>query len=299
MENKVQKNYIPIAMILVLAGCGAGTGEGLNNQGLPLATSSKPSSTSNNSSSNNISSKNTSSNNTSSNSSSSSSATTATLAQLQQNIFGVICIVCHVGSNAPRGLRLDTEDNTFAFLVNKTSNEIPSLMRVNPGKPDESYIIHKLEGRSTIVGSRMPLSGPPFLTVEQINSIRDWIANGAPRTGTGTATTKINPVIFEKTDNSFAAQFHFSRPVDLATLSDDAVNVSYANGNSALITATRVNLLLDDQTLTVNLQGLSPNVQKININIDQSTVNALLDTEGNEIDGDNNELPGGSYHYEY
>ena len=48
-----------------------------------------------------------------------------------------------------------------------------------PGDPENSYLIHKLEGRSTIAGVRMPTNGP-FLTDGQVLVIRRWIEIGAP-----------------------------------------------------------------------------------------------------------------------
>ena len=49
----------------------------------------------------------------------------------------------------------------------------------SPGDPENSYLIHKLEGRSGIVGRQMPFSGPPFLTNGQILVIKRWIEQGA------------------------------------------------------------------------------------------------------------------------
>lgn len=43
--------------------------------------------------------------------------------------------------------------------------------------PDTSYLVHKIEGRPGIVGSRMPQGGA--LTPEQITAIRQWLLNGA------------------------------------------------------------------------------------------------------------------------
>lgn len=65
-------------------------------------------------------------------------------------------------------------------LVNVQSNERPTFVRVAPGAPDSSYLIHKIEGRSSIVGERMPL-GDESLSQAEINAIRTWIENGAPR----------------------------------------------------------------------------------------------------------------------
>jgi hypothetical protein len=95
---------------------------------------------------------------------------------LQANIFTPICSVCHVGDSAPEGLRLDAA-NSFNFLVGVPSTEVPSLMRVKPGDPDNSYIIQKLEGHAA-VGVQMPKGEAPLSTAT-IAFVREWITNGA------------------------------------------------------------------------------------------------------------------------
>src|SRR6202040_1214173 len=82
----------------------------------------------------------------------------ADLGSIQANIFTPICSVCHIGGAAPEGLRLDAADS-FNFLVGVPSTEVPSLMRVQPGDPDNSYIIQKLEGHAA-VGVQMPFGCP-------------------------------------------------------------------------------------------------------------------------------------------
>ena len=71
-------------------------------------------------------------------------------------------------------------ETAYATLVNARSTEKPALMRVQPGDPDNSYLIHKLEGRPDIVGLRMPATGGQYLTEGQIRIIRRWIELGAP-----------------------------------------------------------------------------------------------------------------------
>ena len=68
---------------------------------------------------------------------------------------------------------------TYALLVNVPSIEQPSLMRVKPGDPTDSYVIHKLEGSPGITGARMPFGGP-YLSTATIDQIESWIAAGAP-----------------------------------------------------------------------------------------------------------------------
>lgn len=103
-----------------------------------------------------------------------------TLQSIQSNIFGPICAQagCHVGGGAQQGLMLDSVANSFQDLVDVASTEAPSLLRVSPGNPDSSYLVHKIEGRSTIVGAQMPLN-QPALSGPQIAAIRSWIQNGA------------------------------------------------------------------------------------------------------------------------
>jgi hypothetical protein len=70
--------------------------------------------------------------------------------------------------------------NTYAAIVNVASSEQPSLLRVKPGDPANSYLIRKLEGAAGIDGVRMPANGPPYLDQATIDQIKSWITNGAP-----------------------------------------------------------------------------------------------------------------------
>ena len=107
---------------------------------------------------------------------------------LQENIFTPICSVCHAGATAPEGLRLDAA-NSYNLLVGVPSTEVPSILRVKPGDPDNSYIIQKLEGHAS-VGAQMPLGGP-YLSTETIGFIREWITNGAQPAATATTNAPL------------------------------------------------------------------------------------------------------------
>lgn len=106
-------------------------------------------------------------------------APAVTLTQLQSSIFTPRCASCHTGggSSLPASMNLSSESATRASLVGVASVEVPSLQRVAPGDPDNSYLIHKLEGTQTS-GARMPLGGP-FLDQATIDSVRAWIQAGA------------------------------------------------------------------------------------------------------------------------
>jgi len=101
---------------------------------------------------------------------------TADFASIQDHVFTPICSVCHAGGSAPQGLRLDAA-NSYSLLVGVPSTEVPSILRVRPGDPDNSYLIQKLEGHAA-VGAQMPFGEPP-LPAETIAVIRQWITDGA------------------------------------------------------------------------------------------------------------------------
>jgi hypothetical protein len=103
-----------------------------------------------------------------------------TFTSLQDTIFVPFC-VCHVGAAAPLGLVLNSAA-TFDLLVNTSSSEVPALLRVEPGNPDDSYLVRKLEGGPDIVGFQMPPTelGEQHLPQETIDLVRAWIAAGAP-----------------------------------------------------------------------------------------------------------------------
>jgi len=112
---------------------------------------------------------------------------TPTFSSIQAEIFETTdsagraaCIQCHtnVGRQPTGGLNL-THDSAYAALVGVASSGKPGAVRVIPGDPENSYIIHKLEGRPGIVGQRMPRTGGPYLTEGQILIIKRWIAEGA------------------------------------------------------------------------------------------------------------------------
>jgi uncharacterized protein YjdB len=85
---------------------------------------------------------------------------------------------CHAGATPQEGMNLSA-GSAYAAIVNVPSNQQPSLLRVNPGNPDLSYLVRKIEGGPNITGSRMP-EGGPFLSSADVATIRNWIAQGAP-----------------------------------------------------------------------------------------------------------------------
>src|SRR5262245_28360670 len=112
-----------------------------------------------------------------------------TFSSIQSTIFTstdstgrAACTNCHTtagGRVPPAGMDLGSP-NAHAQLVNVASNAKAGAIRVIPGDPENSYLIHKLEGRPGIVGLQMPRGGGPPLTAGQILVIKRWIELGAP-----------------------------------------------------------------------------------------------------------------------
>ena len=112
---------------------------------------------------------------------------TPTFASIQREIFSAAdssgraaCVQCHNAGNRNNAAGLSlVEGVSYSELVNVASRNKPGAIRVIPGDPANSYLIHKLDGRSGIVGERMPRTGGPFLTAGQMSIIRRWIELGA------------------------------------------------------------------------------------------------------------------------
>jgi methionine-rich copper-binding protein CopC len=111
---------------------------------------------------------------------------TADFQSIQDNVFTPICTRCHIGADAPEGLQLD-QDHSYALLVGVPSSEVPSVLRVKPGDPTDSYLIEKLQGSAGIVGQQMPFGGP-YLPQSTIDVIAQWITNGAAAPSTAAAS---------------------------------------------------------------------------------------------------------------
>ncbi len=114
---------------------------------------------------------------------------TPTFSSIQRDIFQasdssgrLSCASCHNPSGgAFRQVGLDlASEGAYNSLVGVSSTQRPGVLRVAPGDPDSSYLVHKIEGRPGITGLRMPRN-PPFMTDGQIRIIRRWIELGAPR----------------------------------------------------------------------------------------------------------------------
>ncbi len=100
----------------------------------------------------------------------------ANIAPLFQNA----CATCHLTGTEAGNMSL-VPARAIENIVGVASTEAPGLVRVVPGKPDESYLVMKLEGTHVAnggTGAQMPFGAPP-LPAEVIASVRTWIEQGA------------------------------------------------------------------------------------------------------------------------
>jgi hypothetical protein len=141
------KLYLSLLVLPFLAGCGAGSGEGLDQSGDPL-----------------------------------NGIETIPLADnfksIQSNIFTPSCALsgCHSGPAPQAGMSLEA-GKSFSNIVNRSSSEVPSLQRITAGDPDNSYLIRKVEGIAS-VGVQMPRNAPA-LSAQKIAVLRSWVSKGA------------------------------------------------------------------------------------------------------------------------
>lgn len=110
-----------------------------------------------------------------------SGSETATFTRVQNEVFTQTCALsgCHLGpaSLAQEGMVLSGD--AYNSIVGVRSNQNPSIFRVTPGDPANSYLWRKITPGQPIVGDRMPQTGS--ITEVQRQLVTDWILRGAPR----------------------------------------------------------------------------------------------------------------------
>jgi hypothetical protein len=103
-------------------------------------------------------------------------------------VLAVSCttVSCHGGGSRPPVLPTSGDFREMrGALVGVASEDRPGFAYVQPGDPDASYVVQKLEGQlidgqctEHDCGARMPLDNPP-LAPEDLAAVRSWIAQGA------------------------------------------------------------------------------------------------------------------------
>lgn len=93
-------------------------------------------------------------------------------------ILNAHCVACHLTGQEQGGIALHARAAP-SYLVGVASQQSP-LLRVEPGDPAQSYLLHKLNNthlEASGEGESMPMGG--HLDPEQIAVISRWIEQGA------------------------------------------------------------------------------------------------------------------------
>ncbi len=253
-------------MIAVLTACSPGSGEGLNVGGRPLGEAGNV-------------------------------PLAATLESIQVNVFDASCTSCHAGAAAPLGLRLDA-GNSFTNLVGVPSVQVGSLLRVEPGNPDRSYLIRKLEGTAS-EGGLMPLGGPR-IPQATIDFVRQWISDGAPPDSTGSPGEPPVVVSMSPAPDSAATDFPaeivvgFDRDVDASTLNTLTFTLLRSGGDGAFGDAADVRVVaasvglspVNPRLAIMDLAGVTPVEDRYRVTLEGTGPNVVLDTDGRALDGE-------------
>jgi hypothetical protein len=221
---------------------------------------------------------------------------------IQANVFEPLCEFCHAGANAPAGLRLDAA-NSYALLVGIASIEQPSLQRIAPGDPNNSYLIQKLEGTAA-VGERMP-AGLPALPQADIDVIRQWIIDGALPTSPASGPIRVTSLSPAPSATVLALPASitvgFSRDLNAPSVTTATFTLVRAGPDSVLDTADDIAVTPTSVTVpsanprsaVMDLTGVASQLDRYRIRLVGTGAAAILDLGGNALDGEPVALPSG------
>lgn len=215
--------------------------------------------------------------------------------EIQANIIEPNCATtgCHLGAAAPQGLRLDSA-NSYGMLVGVPSNESSSTLRVAPGDPDSSYLVHKLEGTAS-VGAQMPL-GAPALDQVSIDVIRQWISDGAIDdripSSNPIRVTSLSPAPGSElvaAPSSILATF--DRELDVSTVNEmtflveaSGGDATFGDGNETTISASSI--VANPTSASFELTGVTLVDDTYRVRLLGSGASMIMDLNANALDGE-------------
>jgi mono/diheme cytochrome c family protein len=228
-----------------------------------------------------------------------------TFSSIQANVFTPICVTCHSGASAPHGLRLDG-GNSYALLVGVPSDEQPSILRVKPNDPDSSYLVQKIQGTAAS-GERMP-AGMPALPQATIDTIRQWITNGATNdTQASSAAIRVSSMspLPGSTVTTLPASITvaFDREVNATTVDTTTFRLErsggdgvFGNGNDVAIAPASVTVpAANTHSAVMSLTNVAAANDTYRITLSGSGAAKILDLSGSALDGEyGGTLPSGN-----
>lgn len=258
-----------VLIALLLAGCGAGDGTGLDQFGQPISENPTdpgvplPD----------------------------EGPDASKFSRIQQEIFTPICAVCHSGSGAPLGLALDSLEVSAANLINMDSATNSSFKRVLAGDADNSFLYMKVSG-NPVAGNQMPLGQTP-LSADAQQLIKDWINEGAP-----IPADISNFTLAAKGQNNALAttiDLSFSQALDPQSLNDLIITT----GSGQILSSGQYHLSQPGkQHLQLTIPKQLDLGKKITISLNQPSINNVLSASGLWLDGDRDGQQGGEFRYE-
>lgn len=216
--------------------------------------------------------------------------------EIQAVVFTPSCATsgCHVGASPPAGLSLDS-NSSYTMLVGVASSQDPAFMRVQPGNPDTSYLVRKLEGTAS-AGGRMPPSGA--LDQASIATIRQWISDGAiddraPAAGPIRVTSLSPAPQATLAQPPAAIVAGFDRDLDASTVNAmtftlfASVDGVFGNGDDMQITAAQVSVPGGNpRSALFDLTGVAMADDDYRITLSGAAPSMIMDLNGNALDGE-------------
>lgn len=215
--------------------------------------------------------------------------------EIQSSVFTPTCATtgCHSGGTPAGSLNLEAA-NSHAMLVGVNATQDASVQRVNPGNPNLSYLITKLEGAGAS-GVQMPPDNP--LPQADIDVIRQWIMDGAVddtvQPSVPVQVSSLSPAPGAALDAAPAnVVAGFSRDVDASTVNANTFILTasggdgaFNNGNETQITAASITLA-SPRSAVFDLSGVALADDTYEITLEGTGASVIMDLDGNALDGE-------------
>lgn len=218
--------------------------------------------------------------------------------EIQANIFTPSCATagCHSGAGASAGMNLEAA-NSYTMLVGIASSQDAGIQRVNPGNPNASYLIQKLDGTAAN-GAQMPLGG--ILAQADIDVIRQWITDGAiddrVQASTPIRVSSLSPM---PGANLSAAPMQiiagFDRDPDASTVNMNTFileasggDTTFGDGNEVQIAAAMISVpVANTMSAVFDVPAATPLIDDTyRVRLLGSGASMILDLDANVLDGE-------------
>ena len=118
-----------------------------------------------------------------------------TYSSIDRDLFQVGCgtsgskaVNCHSAAGAASASFLDLSGDAYPRLFNRTAvnplGDVKNLVLVKPGDPDASFLVQKLRLTTALdahLGSGMPADAPGSICASSVDTVAQWIRDGAGR----------------------------------------------------------------------------------------------------------------------